>query len=95
MATAWAGPPHVAPVSLDATARMETEDFLSTPAFQDLDVEPAVAVKVTSALAGVATDSGHFVTQWILSGTPAQPCHAPLSARKWFPTCWSQARIDN
>lgn len=66
MAIAWAGGPHLAPVSLDATARMEAEGFLSTPAFQDLDVEPAVAVNVTSALAGAATDC-HFVEQWPLS----------------------------
>ena len=82
MATAWAGgPPHLAPVSLDATARMEAEDFLSTPAFQDLDVEPAVAVKVTSALAGVATDCGpshrDFVEQWPLS-LATRPC--PLAS---------------
>jgi hypothetical protein len=78
MATAWAGPPHLAPVSLDAAARMEAEDFLSTPAFQDLDVEPAVVVKVTSALAGVATDSGpkfpsHFATGTTVSGCSALP----------------------
>ena len=47
-------PPHLAPVSVHGTLRMQAEDFLPTPAFEDPDVEPAVVVKVASALAGAA-----------------------------------------